>query len=85
MICAQVPPGCNWRKWWCTKATVCHLVVPILSPLFFESATCASELTFAGNRGIPLVPVQAEPYGSIPVDMEVGHIADFALFALIFK
>ena len=74
---AQVPPGCNWRVWWCTKAEKCKVVVPILSPPFFESPACAAELTFAGNHCTTLVAVQAEPYGRIPLDMVVGHIVKF--------
>ena len=52
-------------------------MVPILSPPFFESPACAAELTFAGNHGTTLAPVQAEPYGRIPLDLEVGHNCTF--------
>jgi len=71
MHCKMVPGGSNWRQWWCTTATRCGLVVPILSPSFLRSRPCQDELTFAHNHGCILIPVLGEPFRNIPHDLEM--------------
>lgn len=64
----QVPAGGNWRTWWCTKAQRSTVVIPILSPSFFESEACRDELTFAKNEGKVILPVVAEEFSACPPD-----------------
>ena len=64
----QVPGGGNWRTWWCTKAQRSAVVIPILSPSFFESEACRDELTFAKNEGKVILPIIAEEFSACPPD-----------------
>jgi len=61
----------NWHTWWCSKAGTCKVIVPLLSPSFFESKACTDELTFAANNGCTIIPVLAEPFGMLPSDCQV--------------
>jgi len=67
----QVLPGSNWRKVWCEKLARCKVVVPLLSPPFFESPACLDELTFASNFGKTIIPVLAEGFSDTPLDMRM--------------
>jgi len=67
----QVPAGEDWRVWWAGKTLTCVVVVPILSPPFFDSEACCDELTFAKNKSRIIIPVGAEPYGTCPPAMDM--------------
>ena len=56
----QVPPGGDWRVWWCSKAAKSTVVLPLLSDAFFDSDACNDELTFSKNHGKTLIPVIGE-------------------------
>jgi len=70
---SEVPPGGNWRNWWGTKALNCGVVLPLLSPAYFDSPACIAELTLAANAGKAILPVLSErfPSGTVPVDCKM--------------
>eukprot|EP00658_Telonema_sp_P-2_P029561 TRINITY_DN22478_c0_g1_i4.p1 TRINITY_DN22478_c0_g1~~TRINITY_DN22478_c0_g1_i4.p1 ORF type:complete len:246 (+),score=50.88 TRINITY_DN22478_c0_g1_i4:142-879(+) len=69
----QVPGGEDWREYWTQQVLGCAVVIPLLSPAFFESKACRDELIFADNHQKSIVPVLCEPLKNeeVPSGMEM--------------